>query len=174
MAEVLNLDLADPGFADEVADTEGGAQIRNCYACGACSALCPVLPQRAEYDPRRIIRLILLGQRDKVLAEPFIWYCSTCLACQEVCPQGVNFTEISFAIKNLAVAKGYMPAGLSGQVDLLSEHGRLYEIGEFENDKRTKQGLPPLKEMPRDLEAVLASLRQNLKDVKSGAEEGGE
>lgn len=165
---MIDLDRADMSFADEVAATEGGAHIRNCYACGACSALCPILPQREEYDPRRIIRLVLLGQRETVLSEPFIWFCSTCLACQEVCPQGVNFTEVSFALKNMAVAAGLQPGGMTAQLDLLTDHGRLYEIGEFENDKRAKLGLPEMAERPEHFKTMLAGLKAATGEAKAG------
>ncbi len=171
---IIDLDAADFAFADEVAKREGGGGIRNCYACGACSAMCPVLPLKEDYDPRRIIRLVLLGQREAVLTEPFVWYCSTCASCQEVCPQGVNFTEVSFALKNMALEQGYFPAGLTAQVELLTEYGRLYNIGEFENDKRAKLGLPPMAQRPEDFKTMLEELSQRLKGLKAPAGREGE
>ena len=169
----LELDGADFGFAQEVAEAGGGG-VSRCYGCGACSALCPVLPKAEGYDPRRLIRLILLGQREEVLSQPLIWYCSTCYSCHEICPQQVSFTEIGYALKNLAVIEGRYPAGLPAQVGLLSDHGRLYEIGEFENEKRTKLGLPPLKEEPQDYRALLGRLAGALGSSGGAREEGGE
>ena len=32
----------DPGFCDEIASLPGGENIRKCFACGTCSAGCPV------------------------------------------------------------------------------------------------------------------------------------
>ncbi len=171
--DILDLDDADFGFAGEVAEA-GGDGVSRCYACGACSAFCPILPKAEGYDPRRLIRLILLGQREEVLSQPLIWYCSTCYSCHEVCPQEVSFTEIGYTLKNLAVREGRFPAGLPAQVGLLSEHGRLYEIGEFENEKRAKQGLPPLKEDPGDFKTLLTGLARSMGSAGNGpAEEGG-
>lgn len=170
---ILELDGGDPDFAREVARA-GGDGVARCYGCGACSALCPILPKAEGYDPRRLIRLILLGQREEVLAQPLIWYCSTCYSCHEICPQQVSFTEIGYALKNLAVTEGRYPAGLPAQVDLLSDHGRLYEIGEFENEKRSKLGLPPLSEEPRDYRALLDRLAGSLGSAGDSLEEGGE
>lgn len=159
--EVLDLDRADLDFAQEV--VEAGAEgLRNCYGCGACSAFCPILPKAEGYDPRRLIRLVLLGQRELVLGQPLIWYCSTCYSCHEVCPQQVSFTEISFALKNLAVAAGSFPAGLPSQVELLSSFGRLYEVGEFENEKRASLGLPPQESRGEDYRRLLAGLAADL------------
>ncbi len=169
----VDLDGADFGFAREVAEAGGGGVAR-CYACRACSAYCPILPKAEGYDPRRLIRLILLGQREAVLDQPLIWYCSTCYSCHEVCPQRVSFTEIGYALKNLAVTAGRFPAGLPAQVGLLSDHGRLYEIGEFENEKRAKLDLPLLKEDPDDYRALLKGLAGSLDSAGEAREEGGE
>jgi|GEM_PF-316477 len=158
---VLDLDRADLGFSQEVVEAGGGG-LRNCYGCGACSAFCPILPKAEGYDPRRLIRLVLLGQRELVLGQPLIWLCSTCYSCQEVCPQQVSFTEISFALKNLAVEAGFLPSGLPAQVDLLSRFGRLYEVGEFENEKRAKLGLPPQESQGGDYRSLLAGLAARL------------
>lgn len=166
----INLDKADLGFAQEVIEA-GADGIRRCYGCGACSAFCPILPHQSEYDPRRLIRLILLGQRETVLQSPTIWHCATCYSCQEVCPQKVGFTEIGFVLKNMAVEAGYLPQGLTAQVGLLTNHGRLYQVGEFENEKRTKLGLPEVSEQPGDYQTILAPLAGRL---KSGAKEEGD
>ena len=102
----INLDQADLDFAAELSRRPGGAGISKCYACGACSAVCPVMAFKEDYDPRRLIRLILLGQKETVLRNPLIWFCAACYSCQEVCPQQVDFTELSFALRNWAVDEG--------------------------------------------------------------------
>jgi heterodisulfide reductase subunit C2 len=151
----INLDQADPGFKKEVAQRHGAANIKLCYACGACSARCPVTQVHPEFDPRRLIRRVILGLREDVLQSPLLWLCSTCFTCQETCPQGVGFTEVLFALKNMAAEKGCLPPGMNAQTDLLKDHGRLYEIGEFENQKRVESGLPELPERPEDFKTLL-------------------
>jgi heterodisulfide reductase subunit C len=153
---VFDLNQAVLGFADEVAREPGGAHIRRCYACGACSARCPVADHLAGFDPRRLIRLILLGQRDPVLQSPLPWRCSTCYTCQETCPQGVGFTEVLFAVKNIAARAGFFPPALGLQPDILRAHGRLLEITDFENKNRADLGLPAITERPAHYQAMLA------------------
>jgi len=99
--------------------------------------------------------MAILGMKKEVLESDFIWLCSSCYGCHEVCPQNVRFTEVMFAIKNLAVAEACVPPGLTGQKALLKQRGRLYEVGEFENEKREKLGLPPIVEHPEDYDRLL-------------------
>jgi heterodisulfide reductase subunit C len=135
--EPLDLKKLDPDFKHRVAAELGGEHIRKCYACGVCSARCPIEKIEPEYNPRKIIRMILLGLEEDLLREELLWHCSNCYTCQESCPQNVNFTEVVFALRNLA--------------------GRMYEVGEFENEKRGELGLPKVK-MDRE------SIRKILED----------
>lgn len=145
----------DPSFKDRVARRPGGEGIRACFGCKACTAACPVEAVDKRYDPRKIIRMILLGMEKEVLESDFIWLCSSCYGCHEVCPQNVRFTEVMFALKNLAVMEACIPPGLTAQRNLLRQHGRLYEVSDFENEKREKLGLPRIVEHPEDYAALL-------------------
>ncbi|MGB3341041.1 MAG: 4Fe-4S dicluster domain-containing protein [bacterium] len=131
-----------PKFKYEVAQEPGGEDIKLCFACGICTASCPIREIDEGYNPRRIIRMILLGMKKRVLSSDFIWFCSSCYACTERCPQGVRFTDVMNALKNLAVKQGYIPASFAQQIDILKQLGRLYEIDEFDNKKRVGFGLP--------------------------------
>lgn len=151
----IKINDLDPTFKHRVACQPGGEAIKACFGCKACTAACPIEAVHHRYDPRKIIRMALLGMKKEVLESEFIWFCSSCYGCQEVCPQDVRFTEVMFAIKNLAAAEGCVPAGLMGQKNLLRQHGRLYEVTEFENEKREKLGLPRITEHPEDYDALL-------------------
>ena len=97
----------DPNFKYDVAAQPGGEQIKVCYSCGTCTAGCPVTEVDARYSPRRIIRQVLLGQRQSVLSDPLIWFCETCYACSAYCPQDVKFGDVMRALREMAVAEGY-------------------------------------------------------------------
>jgi len=148
-------------LAQKVANEPGGEGIRQCFACGTCTAGCPVRRFNANFNPRRIIRMVLLGMRERVLKEPFVWLCATCFTCQERCPQGVRIADLMRALKNLAVREGNMPEGIPLQANLLREKGTLYPLDEFDNKKRSKAGLPPMPEGHSDV----APLLQELKDL---------
>jgi heterodisulfide reductase subunit C len=131
-----------PRFKYDVAAEPGGENIKLCFACGICTASCPIREVDDRYNPRKIIRMVLLGMKDRVLKSDFIWLCSSCYACTERCPQGVRFTEVMNAIKNLAVKEGHIHPSYLMQVGIIKKAGRLYEIDDFDNNKRTSLGLP--------------------------------
>ena len=152
---VLRLADLDPAFRHEIAAEPGGELIRFCFQCGTCTASCPVRAVDDRFNPRRIIRMALLGMRNDVLNSSFVWLCSSCYACQERCPQGVKITGIMGALRNIAVRDRLVPAMFAGQVASLKAHGRVYEVGELENEKRAKLGLPQIKEMPEEVKRIL-------------------
>ncbi len=156
MDNVIDASQMDPTFADQIAAEPGGEHLRRCFACGTCTASCPVREVTERYNPRRIIRMAVLGLRERVLSSDFIWLCSTCYACHERCPQDVRITELMNAIKNVAVREGYIHPSFRTQVDLLRHHGRLYDITEFENERRTEQGLPAIAERAADFGRLFA------------------
>lgn len=116
-----------------------------CFQCGTCTAICPVSSLEEHYNPRKIIRMLLLGMKDEVLKSDFIWLCSGCYRCTELCPRGVKITDFMSAIRNIAVREGHIHPLFKEQARLVGTFGRLYEVEDFDNKKRQRMGLPPLK-----------------------------
>lgn len=144
----------DPNFKYEVAKEPGGENIMRCFACGTCTASCPVREIDEKYNPRKIIRMVLLGMRERILKSDFIWLCSTCYTCYDRCPQDVRLTDIMTALKNIAVREGYVHPSFREQARLVGTFGRLYEVEDYDNKKRKKLGLPPVKKMFDDLNQI--------------------
>ena len=128
----------------EIIKKDGGEGLLKCFGCSDCAASCPVRYFDDRYNPRKIIRLTLLGMKNEVLSSPFLWFCAHCHACTERCPQGIMVADLINAIKNYAVEQGYCPEGYKLQLDLLKKLGRLYEIEDFDLKKRQRLGLPPI------------------------------
>lgn len=148
----------DPKFKFLIAAEPGGENIKKCFSCGTCTAGCPVREVTDRYNPRKIIRMALLGMKKEVLSSPFIWLCSSCYTCFERCPQDVRIPELMNAIKNIAVREGHLPPAMKTQIDLLSSFGRLLEITDFENEKRRESGLPGLPGKTEDLKKILKKI----------------
>jgi len=148
----------DPDFKLLIAEEPGGEHIKRCFSCGTCTAGCPVREVTDRYNPRKIIRMAILGMKKEVLSSQFIWLCSSCYTCSERCPQDVKIPEMMNAIKNIAVREGYIPPVMKVQLDLLSSFGRLLEITDFENDKRKELSLPLIQEKTEDIKKILEKL----------------
>ncbi|MFQ6067899.1 MAG: 4Fe-4S dicluster domain-containing protein [bacterium] len=161
MAEekIISVSELDSNFKYEIAKEPGGENIMRCFACGTCPAGCPVREIDDRYDPRKIIRMVLLGMKERVLSSDFIWLCSTCYTCYERCPQDVRITEVMNALKNLAAKEGYLHPSFAKQAELVEMHGRLYEIDEFDNKKRARIGLPPIIMNSKEIEEIFKMTR---------------
>ncbi len=154
---LLDITDLDSEFADEIAKVPGGEFVRTCFQCGTCTVGCPIRAIDDRYNPRKIIRMVLLGMRDQVLASDFIWLCSSCFTCQERCPQDVRITDLMSALRNYAVSQGYFPKGVSAQVSQLRKFGRMYQIEDFDNKKRERAGLPALPTACDELATLIES-----------------
>lgn len=153
--ERITAEKLDPNFKFEVAKERGGELIVRCFACGTCSASCPVRWVNDRFNPRRIIHMVLLGLKDQVLTEDFVWLCAGCFSCQERCPQGVKIGDLMTALRNIAVREGHIHPSFTAQMELLGKAGRLMEIGDFENKKRGRLGLPSIKQDASEVRVLL-------------------
>jgi heterodisulfide reductase subunit C len=148
----------DPNFKYEVARELGTSNFQRCFACGTCTAGCPVRYIDEKYNPRKIIRMVLLGMRDEVLQSDFIWLCSTCYTCHDRCPQDVGITEVMTALRNIAVREGHIHPAFREQARLVGTFGRLYEVEDFDNKKRGKMGLPHVKKSFDDVQEIFKDI----------------
>ena len=148
----------DPDFKLLIATEPGGEHLKRCFSCGTCTAGCPVREVTDRYNPRKIIRMALLGMKKEVLSSQFIWLCSSCYTCFERCPQDVKIPELMNAIKNIAVREGHIPPVMKLQLDLLSSFGRLLEVTDFENDRRKELNLPLIQGKTEEIKKILEKL----------------
>jgi heterodisulfide reductase subunit C len=146
---------SDTDFIEELDSSGFISGFRGCYACGTCSAGCPVHRANKDYDPLHIIRMLVFGLREEILTGDIIWLCSDCYTCQENCPMGVKVTDIINHLKNLATREKNIPIGVSTQEKLLKDQGKIYIIDDFDNKKRTKVGLPSLSAMAEEAKTLL-------------------
>jgi len=95
-------------FKFDVAETFGGANIKRCLACGACTGVCPARQANEEFDPRKIIHMVILGLKKSILSEPTIWNCLLCNSCSFVCPQDVRFSWVIPVLRQMAIDESYI------------------------------------------------------------------
>jgi heterodisulfide reductase subunit C len=102
VAEELLVNDLDTEFKTRLAKKYGDTGFMHCLSCGSCSASCPVRKLEEKYNPRRIIRMAILGMKDDVYTSEFVWMCSYHTTCLNRCPQKVNIGEVSDAVSRLA------------------------------------------------------------------------
>ncbi len=100
--EVIVLEQLDTGFKERIAARFGDDTFMNCFACGGCTASCPVRRLDEKYNPRRLIRMAVLGMKEEVYKSEFVWLCSYHSTCLNRCPQGVNIGEVCNVVSAIA------------------------------------------------------------------------
>lgn len=139
-------------FSDIVTSRLGGETMTLCYQCGTCASSCPVAKITPRFNPREVIKLSLLGEKDEVVSGEAIWLCCSCYNCQERCPQEVEIADLMYALRNIAFREGYIPNIYSEFASAISSDGRIVKVSAFVEKKRSPLGLPPLQ--PTGVDAV--------------------
>lgn len=182
-SEQYDFDKLDKNFKHEISREPGGENIMYCFACGTCAGICPVGDKNETFDPRRLIRLAVLGFREEVLSSPAIWLCSTCYSCTVRCPQDVKITTLMAAIQTISSREGYAHDSYRMFIEMAMKHKFILELTEFENSKREKLGCPTLEIDTTETEKLLAHtksldiIKRKPKDAEgegTATEEGGE
>lgn len=105
-------------FAAQVKSIPGGEYLEKCYSCGTCVSRCLIQQKlEPEYNPRRLLHLVMMGMREEAFESPTTWLCSTCDLCYPACPQEIHISGVIGAVKQLAVEAGYKPVIQSAKVN---------------------------------------------------------
>ncbi|MGD2143115.1 MAG: 4Fe-4S dicluster domain-containing protein [Anaerolineae bacterium] len=104
MAIAIGIDLA---FSDAVQE-RSGESIRGCFYCQKCTAGCPTA-YTMDHKPAQLLRLIQLGQKEKVLGSTAIWMCVGCEACGTRCPNQIRLAPVMDTLRHMGLEEGYPP-----------------------------------------------------------------
>jgi len=123
--------LPDNSFKNTVANHPGGEHVLDCFLCGTCTAGCPVSEIEKDFNPRKIMRQILYGMKEKTLSDGEIWKCYQCHTCVAHCPMDVRFADIVRVLREMAVSDGIADAGFVEkiiEIDIETRKQRLKQI----------------------------------------------
>jgi len=166
---IIEIDDLDQKFIKELSkDSVESREFLACIQCGTCASSCPVTYIDLRFNPRKIVRMAILGMRDELLSGGLIWFCSTCNTCVERCPQDAMRGMIS-SIRNIAARNGVLHPTFEKILEILREHGRIYEIDEFLNLERSEMGLPEIQEDTSDIRRIFEIAKIN-KLISHGGE----
>ena len=69
-----------------------------CFNCGNCTAICNLSSESVPF-PRKVIRYLQLGLKDKLIQSPEPWLCYYCGDCSETCPRQANPGEVMMGLR---------------------------------------------------------------------------
>lgn len=97
----------EPGaqtFAEQVKAIPGGEHLEMCYSCGTCVSKCMIQQKgEPEFNPRRLLRLVMMEMKDEAFDSRTTWLCSACDLCYSACPQKIHISGVIHAVKSIAV-----------------------------------------------------------------------
>jgi len=93
----------DPDLHREMA-LYGAGDLDKCINCGNCTAVCG-LSEGETVFPRKTIRYLQLGLKEKLLASPEPWLCYYCGECSDTCPRDANPGETMMAARRWLTAQ---------------------------------------------------------------------
>jgi Fe-S oxidoreductase len=93
----------------------------SCVECGRCQDNCPAFGTGKRLNPKTIVlqneSALLAGERDKRLVDVYdedvLWQCTTCGACEQACPVGVEHLPNIIGARRGLVSNGEAPEFLT-------------------------------------------------------------
>jgi Fe-S oxidoreductase len=114
-----------------------------CVECGRCQVNCPAWGAGKELNPKTIVLqtrdALLGGERERKLGEVYsekvLWQCTTCGACENQCPVGIEHLPILIGARRGLVSNGDAPDYLGAMYNNLERRSNIWGLG---YDQRTK------------------------------------
>jgi Fe-S oxidoreductase len=114
-----------------------------CVECGRCQVNCPAWGAGKELNPKTIVLqtqgALLAGDKDRKLAEIYspevLWQCTTCGACENQCPVGIEHLPILIGSRRGLTSNGEAPEYLGAMYNNLERRSNIWGLG---YDQRSK------------------------------------
>ena len=115
--------------------------LASCVHCGRCSQACPaaIATGGDGLDPRRLIEALDAAPGAGLLAEAYneaaLWQCTTCMACDDVCPIGISPLSLLVDLRRERVLDAArFPQPLRDVMDGLARRGNPWGLPRAERD----------------------------------------
>ncbi len=165
---------------DEVKHLLPDGNLSLCLTCGLCASGCPATGLDGM-DPRKFLRMLVLGMDDEIRASNWPWMCTMCQRCVYVCPMKIDIPQLIFNIR-AARPRDERPKGIRGSCDMavasetLSAMGTPVEDFKFVvNDvlEEYREAQPEFAEMeaPIDKEGAEFFINQNSREPMTEPDE---
>ena len=109
-----------------------------CTECGRCTAVCPATASGAPLAPRQLIldlrdHLYHDGEKppsaehpEPLISDDVLWSCTTCMACVEACPVGIEHVPTIVDMRRSLVDQGRMDPLLQHTLENYGKQGNSY------------------------------------------------
>ncbi len=111
----IELDELTYALKELITENVPEANLDLCLTCGTCSGGCPAT-ELMDMDPRKFLRMVLLGMDKAVLQSNWTWVCTMCARCMFVCPMKINIPKMVFNIR-ARWPREDRPKGILGSCD---------------------------------------------------------
>jgi excisionase family DNA binding protein len=71
-----------------------------CLTCGTCASACPIAGVDG-LDPRKIVRMAVLGLEAELIDTNWPWKCTMCGKCENACPAGVQLMALMRRLRGM-------------------------------------------------------------------------
>jgi heterodisulfide reductase subunit C len=71
-----------------------------CLTCGSCASACPIAGVDG-LDPRKAVRMVVLGLENELIDSQWPWKCTLCGKCEEACPMNVEIVAMFRRVRGL-------------------------------------------------------------------------
>lgn len=142
LGQLRNLNLEDPNATSfgmgklEDLTWKDMLDVATCTECGRCSSVCPATntgkilsPKQLNIDERRELRKGPEGPEGEKFLSPHLidpevfWSCTTCRACEEACPVGIEFVDrIVGTRRHMVLTQGVMPTEVQNTFRNMETH----------------------------------------------------
>src|SRR5262245_38946834 len=146
LGNLPNLDFEKEQVGLEVVKDLGSKTVLDaftCVECGRCQVNCPAWGAGKELNPKTIILqtqdALLTGPRDAKLAaiytEKVLWQCTTCGACENQCPVGIEHLPLLIGSRRGLVSNGDAPDYLGGMYNNLERRSNIWGLSYDQRQK---------------------------------------
>ncbi len=92
-----------------------------CLACGSCASACPISGVDG-LDPRKIVRMAVLGLEDELMNSDWMWKCTMCSKCEDACPVDVKIVQLMHRLRS-RYDRATIPGSIQHGVTTCLEYG---------------------------------------------------